>query len=104
MRTDGQTDMTKVILAFYNFVSAPKIFRAKSVGFRCTTYTNRSVLLAIDMATLCLHFAQGIQRNAAGIEPVTLNNALHIVPVAISVDSTRMMTHSGHLIAIQADI
>jgi hypothetical protein len=96
--------MTKLILAFCNFVSVPKIFRAQSVAFRCTMCTNRPVLLAIYMAALCLHFAQGIQRNAEAIEPVTLNNALHIVPVPISVHSTRMMTYSGHSIAIQAYI
>ena len=37
-RTDGQTDMTKIIVAFRNFVNAPKEERNRHVKLLCYLY------------------------------------------------------------------
>jgi hypothetical protein len=61
MRTDGRTDMTKLIVDFRNLEKAPKMIRA------CTQYTSSADIfdIAVEGTTELLSYAHPFSANAA---------------------------------------
>jgi len=48
MRTDGQTDITKLIVAFLSFTKAPKRERERE-EYRCICFAGASVVLCYNL-------------------------------------------------------
>jgi len=51
MRTDGQTDMTKIILAFRNFANAPKKYEIRRMIVLSAEIKGYSIPGCIDYST-----------------------------------------------------
>jgi hypothetical protein len=80
MRTDGQTDMTEIIVAFRNFPIAPKfcilltdhlyVLNISQNKQRIFLYNTQLLVLIIEVASVCCAVGTGSLNNAVYVSPL----------------------------------